>query len=266
MSGGLGAGAQAELETEAARVRAFLLGLHPDPVHGRDELEKLFRSFYTYSRSAPGSGAMEEEEEEVVGMYSAWDSGSGSGGYAEMIFRYAAERLFGVDLGDQPLPYVMGRNPDIAEVDIESFAIETFPSDNGETVKKRKLKIGRAYGFRNIQSVILKLKRGKCDLDLIEVMACPSGCNNGGGQLKITDNHSADRGTSATTARERLSRVEDIFHCVRKRKPEDSPLVRYLYCERRLGSPFSERAKSLLHTSYHAVPKLELIAPLAVKW
>jgi hypothetical protein len=34
--------------------------------------------------------------------------------------------------------------------------------------------------------VLLKLRRAKCELDYLEVMACPSGCNNGGGQIKIS--------------------------------------------------------------------------------
>ncbi len=28
------------------------------------------------------------------------------------------------------------------------------------------------------------MKRGKCTYDYVEVMACPSGCLNGGGQIK----------------------------------------------------------------------------------
>jgi iron only hydrogenase large subunit-like protein len=32
--------------------------------------------------------------------------------------------------------------------------------------------------------VIRKLKSARCDYDYIELMACPSGCLNGGGQIK----------------------------------------------------------------------------------
>lgn len=31
------------------------------------------------------------------------------------------------------------------------------------------------------------LKRKKCDYDFIEIMACPSGCINGGGQIRSAD-------------------------------------------------------------------------------
>ena len=188
-----------------------------------------------------------------------------SGGYADTVFRYAAGTLFGLDLADKPLPFVLGRNSDIADVDIESCVVEDGGKSNEKVPKKRRLKFGRAYGFRNIQSVILKLKRDKCDLDLIEIMACPSGCNNGGGQLRIAHSD-GDSGSRTMDAKERLSRIDKIFHDVEVRKPEDNPLAKYLYCEGRLGQPGSAHAKQLLHTRYHAVPKLELIAPLAVKW
>lgn len=42
----------------------------------------------------------------------------------------------------------------------------------------------KAYGFRNISTVVTKVKRSKCPYDFVEVMACPSGCVNGGGQVK----------------------------------------------------------------------------------
>ena len=43
----------------------------------------------------------------------------------------------------------------------------------------------QAYGFRNIQTLVQKLKRGVCEYDYVEVMACPSGCLNGGGQVCV---------------------------------------------------------------------------------
>ena len=45
------------------------------------------------------------------------------------------------------------------------------------------LRFALAYGFRNIQTVLRKIKMGLSQYDYIEVMACPSGCINGGGQM-----------------------------------------------------------------------------------
>ena len=50
-----------------------------------------------------------------------------------------------------------------------------------------QLRFAYAYGFRNIQNIVQKLKRNKCDYDFVEIMACPSGCINGGGQIRSTD-------------------------------------------------------------------------------
>lgn len=48
------------------------------------------------------------------------------------------------------------------------------------------LTFAQAYGFRNIQNVMRKIKQGKCQYDYVELMACPSGCVNGGGQVKLS--------------------------------------------------------------------------------
>jgi len=37
------------------------------------------------------------------------------------------------------------------------------------------LRFAFAYGFRNIQNIVPKVKRGKLPYDFVEVMACPSG-------------------------------------------------------------------------------------------
>ena len=47
-----------------------------------------------------------------------------------------------------------------------------------------RLRFAYAYGFRNIQNIVQQLKRNKCDYDFVEIMACPSGCINGGGQIR----------------------------------------------------------------------------------
>ncbi len=45
--------------------------------------------------------------------------------------------------------------------------------------------MARSYGFRNIQNITRQLKSPKGSAyDFVEVMACPSGCVNGGGQIR----------------------------------------------------------------------------------
>ncbi|KAF1316924.1 Nuclear prelamin a recognition factor-like protein, partial [Globisporangium splendens] len=166
-----------------------------------------------------------------------------SGGPLEHIFRYAAKELFNVDVNG-PLEYVVGRNPDFREV---TLVIE------GQEV----LKFALAYGFRNIQSIMTKIRRNKCPYHYVEIMACPSGCLNGGGQIKPK---------STLLASELLANVTSRFQELQVRAPTDNPACKYVYEKYFAEQPFSEAARQAFHTRYHAVPKLEQSNPLGIKW
>lgn len=85
---------------------------------------------------------------------------SGSGGFSDHIFKYAAKELFDMDVVE--LNYKNLRNPDFREVTLEKDG-------------KLLLRFAVANGFRNIQNLVQKLKRGKSAYHYVEVMACPSG-------------------------------------------------------------------------------------------
>lgn len=89
---------------------------------------------------------------------------------------------------------IRGRNADVVDY--------TVISATGEVL----FKSARYYGFRNIQNLVRKLKPARVskmpgarpvvrkaaakagpDLAYVEVMACPGGCTNGGGQIKVDD-------------------------------------------------------------------------------
>ncbi|CAH0486968.1 unnamed protein product [Peronospora farinosa] len=166
-----------------------------------------------------------------------------SGGQLEHIFRFAAKKLFNVEVSG-PLEYVAGRNPDFREV---SLVVEG----------KEVLKFAVAYGFRNIQSIMTKIRRNRCPYHYVEIMACPSGCLNGGGQI---------RPKSTLLATELLDNVTSRFQELQVREPTANPAVKYLYEKYLGGTPFSETAREVLHTQYHAVPKMEQSNPLGIKW
>ncbi|TMW66409.1 hypothetical protein Poli38472_004174 [Pythium oligandrum] len=166
-----------------------------------------------------------------------------SGGHLEHIFRFAAKELFNVEV-QGPLEYVVGRNPDFREV---SLVVD------GQDV----LKFAIAYGFRNIQSIMTKIRRNKCPYHYVEIMACPSGCLNGGGQIKPK---------STLVASELLANVTSRFQELQVRQPTDNPACRYVYEKYLENQPFSESARRALHTQYHAVPKMEQANPLGIKW
>ena len=98
--------------------------------------------------------------------------GSGSGGFTENLFIASAKELFSRDFcnsggNKSELEYRTLKNADFQEITLEH---------EGEVV----LSFAIANGFRNIQNLVQKMKRKRCHYDFVEVMACPSGCLNGG--------------------------------------------------------------------------------------
>ncbi len=89
------------------------------------------------------------------------------------------------------------------------------------------------------------VKAGEKHYDFIEIMACPGGCVNGGGQpSQPTDVRNF---TDLKGLRARALYDED--EGVTLRKSHDNPLVKQVY-EEYLGKPGSEKAHKILHTSY----------------
>ncbi|KAL3860976.1 hypothetical protein ACJMK2_007070 [Sinanodonta woodiana] len=166
-------------------------------------------------------------------------SGGGSGGYLEHVFKFAARELFDQTL--DTLEYKTLRNQDFQEVTLEA---------NGKPV----LKMALAYGFRNIQNVVQKIKRGKCPYHFVEIMACPSGCNNGGGQIRPEDGENA---------RDRLASVNELYSSVHCIDPRTVQLIEIMYRDW-LGGQNSGKTRQMLHTEYHAVEKMT--NALAIKW
>ncbi|GAB4826474.1 Cytosolic Fe-S cluster assembly factor nar1 [Ancistrocladus abbreviatus] len=155
-----------------------------------------------------------------------------SGGYAETIFRYAAKMLFGREI-EGPLEFKTIKNSDFREVCLE-------------VDRKVVLKFALCYGFRNLQNIVRRIKIGKCDYHFVEVMACPSGCLNGGGQIKPKPGQSA---------KELIQYLENIYmENVLIADPFHNPIAKGLYDEW-LDRPGSDRAKIFLHTAYHPVVK-----------
>ena len=172
-------------------------------------------------------------------LYSATTGeASVSGGYLEHIFRYSAKTLFNVDLGNDPLEYIMGRNNDIRHVELIV---------DGKVV----LSFAQAYGFRNIQGVLNKLRRSKNRHDFVEIMACPGGCVNGGGQVP-------DQKTSDV--------IEALTHIQSPRDPVENRLVQSVYASLGNVTPGDKAVRELLHTRYHAVPKMERSNPMGIQW
>ena len=68
-----------------------------------------------------------------------------------------------------------GRNIDTKEIIIYS----------DETKKVELFKFLISYGLRNIQNIVRMIKSKKIKYDYVEMMACPGGCINGAGQIRV---------------------------------------------------------------------------------
>ena len=127
---------------------------------------------------------------------------------------------------DSTLSTVRGRNADVVEYTITS---PTSPTPI--------FKAARYYGFRNIQNLVRKLKPAKksrlpgargaatkaagggMDYAYVEVMACPGGCTNGGGQIKVDD--VPLKPDTAMSQKEWLNKVDEAYYSMSDNDSED---------------------------------------------
>jgi NADH-quinone oxidoreductase subunit G len=107
---------------------------------------------------------------------------------------------------------------------------------NGKVVR-----VAAASGLGNARKLLTKIEKGESTYDVIEIMACPGGCINGGGQP-----YSQERAERIQARIEALYAVDE-GQAVRKSHQNSS--VQRLYDEY-LGEPGSEKAHKLLHTVY----------------
>lgn len=96
------------------------------------------------------------------------------------------------------------------------------------------------------REVMEKIKNGECDYTFIEVMACPGGCVNGGGQPIVSSellNKGVDPRALRAAAIYKMDKDSPI------RKSHENPVVKKLYAEY-FEKPGSHIAHEVLHTTY----------------
>lgn len=112
------------------------------------------------------------------------------------------------------------------------------------------LKVAVCSGLANAKKVLKAIQAGTADYQFVEIMACPGGCVNGGGQpfqpasVRNFVDIRAERAKALYSNDERNT----------LRKSHDNPAIQKLYHEF-LGKPGSHKAHEILHTSYVARPK-----------
>ena len=158
-----------------------------------------------------------------------------TGGVMEAALRTAVEKLTGETLEDVDFTAVRGMDG-VKEAEYD--------------VAGKKIKVAVASGTKNAKVLMDQIKNGTSEYLFIEIMGCPGGCINGGGQ---PIQHAVVRNFVDLKAR----RAEALYTADRNnavRKSHENEAVKTLYTEY-LGKPGSHKAHEILHTSYVARKK-----------
>ena len=102
-------------------------------------------------------------------------------------------------------------------------------------------------GLGNARKVLDMVRADRNRVQAIEIMACPGGCINGGGQPYI-------KGDRKAAIEQRMAGLYAEDAGKPCRLSHEHPDIKKLYAEY-LGTPGSEKAHHLLHTIYHNNPR-----------
>ena len=153
-----------------------------------------------------------------------------TGGVMEAALRTAVETLTGEELKSLDFTEVRGT---------EGLKEASY------TVAGMEIKVCAASGLKNAQTVMEKIKNGTADYHFVEIMACPGGCVNGGGQpVQPASVHNfvdlkGLRGKALYEADKNLP----------LRKSHENEAVKAVYAEY-FEKPGSHKAHEVLHTHY----------------
>ena len=107
------------------------------------------------------------------------------------------------------------------------------------------VKIAVASGLANANELLKKVESGEADYHFIEIMGCPGGCVNGGGQPQ-------QPGSVRNTVDIQALRASVLYNSDAAksiRKSHENPAIKQVYKEF-FGKPGSEKAHHVLHTTY----------------
>jgi len=141
--------------------------------------------------------------------------------------------------------YYMVTGKNIANDDIVELRGVDKPAYNKSVtldIEGTKVTIRVVSTLVEAEKAIQEIKAGTANFQLLEVMACPGGCVNGGGQP-----------ISCNTPEKRAKRAEGLYQedlkDVQFRRSHENKDIKKLYDEY-LGEPNSHKAHELLHTTY----------------
>ena len=153
-----------------------------------------------------------------------------TGGVMEAALRTAVETLTGEELANLEFTDVRGTQG------IKEASYNVAGMD---------VKVAVASGLGNARELLNKVKAGEADYQFIEIMGCPGGCVNGGGQPQVSGD--VRNFTDVRGIRAGVLYRNDAAKTIRK--SHENPEIKKLY-EDYLGAPGSHKAHETLHTSY----------------
>ena len=105
-------------------------------------------------------------------------------------------------------------------------------------------------GLAQVEALLERIKNGEVLYDFVEVMACPGGCVNGGGQPQQL----AEISNVIDIRSKRADSLYKLDSCCDVRKSYENSAIKELY-KSYLGEPGSKKAQQYLHTTYMAKGK-----------
>ena len=118
---------------------------------------------------------------------------------------------------------------------LDGYKEASFDFGNGVVVK-----VAVVHSLSNARKLINKVLRGEVKYDFVEVMACPGGCINGGGQIINLE------GSDLVTRSKVLYGLDKVNNL---RFSHENPEVIECY-KKYLGEPLSEKSHKLLHRDH----------------
>lgn len=153
-----------------------------------------------------------------------------TGGVMEAALRTAVEKITGQSLDNVDFTEVRG---------MEGVKEATY------TVGDLSIKVAVASGTKNAKTLMEQIKNGTSEYQFIEIMGCPGGCINGGGQPIVS---AAVRNFEDFRSK-RASVLYNLDKNNENRKSHENSAIKRVYDEF-FGEPGSHKAHEVLHTTY----------------
>jgi NADH-quinone oxidoreductase subunit G/NADP-reducing hydrogenase subunit HndD len=158
--------------------------------------------------------------------------------------RTGAGKIFGTSGGVMEAAlrtaYFLITGKELDNIDIKN--VRGLEGHKEAKIKIDGLEVGVAVvsGLKNASDILNEIKAGRDDLHFIEIMACPGGCINGGGQ---------PIGVTPEAVKARMKGLYKLDKSDSFRVSHQNPYIKRLYDEY-LGEPLGHKSHKLLHTTY----------------